>query len=148
MTTAQPAWRGTEREVALVRQLTPPVVVVVSRCGLGWLGEVAALATQLWARSLVGLDRRLRTLFGIESVDYQFHTGDAELDRLVWRIRAARQAARRHEERAQQLTEQALQLPAGGTVRDLGMLLGISHQRVHQLLQRYATRLSTVEAEA
>src|SRR5262245_7477415 len=90
-------------EAALVRQLAYPVVVMVSRSRGGWVAEVAALAVQRRARSLVGLDRRIRALLGTDSVDYQFHTGDAELDRLVSHIRAAREVAQRSEERAQQL---------------------------------------------
>jgi hypothetical protein len=78
-------------------------------------------------------------------VDYQFHTGDVALDRLVSGIRVVRETMRRSEERAQRLIEQALRLPSGGTVRDLGFLLGLSYQRVHQLLRRGAVRPSTVE---
>jgi hypothetical protein len=135
---------GDAAETALVRQLARPVVVMVSRRGTGWVAEVAALGVERKARSLVVLDRRMRALLGTDALDYQFHTGDAQLDRLVSRIRAARETAQRSEERALRLTEQALQLPSGGTVRDLGVLLGVSHQRVHQLLQRQAARrLST-----
>ena len=72
---------------------------------------------------------------------------DVELDRLVMRIRAARATAQQHEERARRLTEQVLQLPSGGTVRDLALLLGLSHQRIHQMMQRHIAGLSTVEDE-
>jgi hypothetical protein len=118
---------------------------MVSRSRNGWVAEVAALGVKRRARSLAAIDRRVRALPATDSVDYQFHTGDTELDRLVLHIRTARENARRHEERAQRLTEQALQLPSGRTVRDLGFLLSLSHQRIHQLLQRYAAQLSTVE---
>jgi hypothetical protein len=131
-------------EVGLVRQLGRPVVVMVSRVAGGWVGEVAALGVVRRARRLVALDRRMRELLGTDEVDYQFHTGDAELDRLVVQIRAARAAASLAEERAHQLIRRVLQLPSGGTVRDLGLLLGLSHQRVHQLMQH---GLSTVEGE-
>ncbi len=131
----------------MVRQLGQPVVVMVSRSRGGWVAEVAALGVERWARSLIGLDRRIRVLLGTNDVDYQFHTGDADLDRLILRIRAARAAAQLHEQRAQRLTEQALELPSGGTVRDLGLLLGLSYQRIHQLMQRQALRLSTVEVK-
>jgi hypothetical protein len=136
----------TAAETALVRQLARPVVVIVSRRQGRWVAEVAALGVEREARGLVGLDRRTRALLGTAAIDYQFHTGDAELDRLIQGIRAARDAAQRSEERAQRLTEQALQLPSGGMVRDLGFLLVVSHQRAHQLLQRQAARrLSTME---
>jgi hypothetical protein len=127
----------------MVRQLARPVVVIVSWRRGGWVAEVAALGVERSARSLATLDRRVRELLGDDEVDYQFHTGDAELDRLVLRIRASRAAVQRHDEQIRRWTGQALRLPSGGTVRDLGVLLGLSHQRVHQLMQRRA--LSTVE---
>jgi len=136
---------GIATEAALVRQLAHPVVVIASRRPGGWVAEVAALDVERRARSLAELDRRIRALLGTDAVDYQFHTGDVALDRLISHIRAARETAQRSEERAQRLIEQALRLPSGGTVRDLGFLLGLSYQRVHQLLQRCAVRLSTVE---
>jgi hypothetical protein len=117
---------------------------MVSRVAGGWVAEVAALGVVRRSRRLAALDRRMRELLGTDEVDYQFHTGDAELDRLVVQIRAARAAAWAAEERAHQLVGRALQLPSGGTVRDLGLLLGLSHQRVHQLMQR---GLSTVEGQ-
>src|SRR5262245_58321201 len=117
---------GSAAETALVRQLGQPVVVIMSRHGKGWVAEIAALGVARKARSLATLDRRMRALLGTAAPDYQFHTGDAELDRLVSGIRAARAIAQRSEERALRLTEQALQLPSGGTVRDLGVLLGVS----------------------
>jgi hypothetical protein len=69
-------------------------------------------------------------------VEYKFHTGDAELDRLVIQIRAARLAAQRLEARARRLTGRILTLPSGGSVRDVALLVGLSHQRVHQLMQQ------------
>ena len=122
-------------DVAMVRQLAPPVVVMVSRTPGGWVAEVAALGVERTARSLVALDRRVRELLGTDAVDYQFHTGDAELDRLVMHVRAAREAAQRNQERARRLTGQALRLPSGGSGRDLAWLLGLSHQRIHQLIR-------------
>jgi hypothetical protein len=80
--------------------------------------------------------RQVQKLLGADSVDYQFHTGNAELDRLVVQVRAVRSAARIYEARAQKLTERVLTLPSGGSARDLAVLLDLSYQRVHQLLQR------------
>jgi len=48
---------------------------------------------------------------------------------LVIQIRAARLAAQRLEERARRLTERVLLLPSGGSVRDLALLVGLSHTR-------------------
>ena len=122
-------------ELAVVRQLTAPALVIVSRVQHTWQAEVAALQVVRRARSLAGLDRCIRMLLGTDSVDYQFHTGDAELDRLVMHVRAAREAAQRNQERARRLTGQALRLPSGGSGRDLAWLLGLSHQRIHQLIR-------------
>ena len=69
------------------------------------------------------------------SIEYQFNTGDAELDRLVIQIRAARLAAQRLEARVQHLTSRVLILPSGGSVRDLALLVGLSHQSVHRLMR-------------
>jgi hypothetical protein len=69
-------------------------------------------------------------------VDYDFHTGDAELDRLVAAVRAARRAAHVAEERARGLTDRVIVRAPGLSVRDLGVLLELSYQRVHQLLQQ------------
>jgi hypothetical protein len=123
-----------------VDELGSPVLVMVSRCGRGWLAEVAALGTVRRRRSLAALDRCVRELLGTGSVEYHFATGDARLDRLVVQIQTTRHATRRNEERVQRLVEQALRLPCGGSVRDLAVLLGLSHQRVQQLL-------STMEGE-
>jgi len=129
----------------LTRQLGRPVVVLVIREGGGWLAEVAALGVVRRARCLVTLDHQMRDLLGTNSVDYQFQTGDAELDRLVMQIRSAKGAAGRYEERARRLTRRALLLPSGGSGRDLAVLLGLSHQRVHQLMRQ---GLPNAEGEA
>src|SRR5437867_7754224 len=94
--------------------------VVVRRDGRGWLADTAALGV-IRARTLHTLLQRVGELVGPEPVDYQFYTGDAELDRLVIQIRAARAAARRLDERARRLTGRVLLLPSGGSVRDLAL---------------------------
>ena len=119
-----------------VRRLGLPVLVLVCRDGRWWQAEVAALGLVRRARSLGALDRTVRDLLGTNAVDYHFRTGDAELDRLVMQIQIARSTARRFEARARHLTGRALLLPSGGSERDLAVLLGLSYQRVHQLLQR------------
>jgi hypothetical protein len=110
--------------------------VLVSREGRGWRAEIAELSVQRRARTLHTLDRRVRDLVGSGWVDYDFHTGNAELDRLVAGVRAARRATRIAEDRTRCLTEKVIMLGPGLSVRDLGVLLDLSHQRVHQLLQR------------
>jgi hypothetical protein len=110
--------------------------VLVSREGPGWRAEIAELSVQRRARTLHTLDRRVRDLVGSGWVDYDFHTGNAELDRLVAGVRAARRTTRVAEDRARSLTEKVIILGPGLSVRDLGVLLDLSHQRVHQLLQQ------------
>lgn len=113
--------------------------VLVSRDGNGWRAEIAglsALSAQRRARTLHTLDRRVRELVGSGWVDYDFHTGNAELDRLVAGVRTARRTVQVAEDRARCLTGKVIMLAPGLSVRDLGVLLDLSHQRVHQLLQQ------------
>src|SRR2546427_232051 len=102
----------------------------------GWCAELIEPRVMRRARSLYALDRRVREVLGPGWVDYQFRTGDAGLDRLVAGVRAARRAAQVAEERARELTEQVLELAGGLSNRDMGVLLDLSHQRVHQLVRR------------
>ena len=110
--------------------------VVVSRDGRGWRAEIAEPAIERLGRTLYALDRRIRDLLVPGWVDYEFHTGNEELDRLVAGVRAARRAADIAEDRARCLTDRAIAMASGLSVRDLGVLLELSHQRVHQLLRR------------
>jgi len=125
---------GETPEVACVGRLGSPIVVMVSRDGHGWEAEIAALGLVRRARRLSALDRQVQELLGPAAADYQFRTGDDELDRLVRHVRSARSTARTFEARARHLTERVLSLPSGGSVRDLAVLLGLSYQRVQQLL--------------
>ncbi len=109
--------------------------VVVVREGTGWRADIPDLRAWRRARTLYALDRRVRELLGPGWVDYQFHTGDAELDRLVAAVRASRRAARFAEDRARLLTEQILELAPALSQRDLGVMVELSHQRIHQLQQ-------------
>jgi hypothetical protein len=123
--------------------------VMVSRAAGGWQAELETHGV-VSARSLVALDKRVRGLVGAKAVVYQFHTGNDELDRLVKRVRAARAAVRRYEERTRRLTDQVVMLPSGVSQRDLGVLLGLSHRRVYQLVERQrrlAARQKTGESE-
>jgi hypothetical protein len=102
----------------------------------GWWFAEASFIGVVRARSLHSAVRRAQELAGDVPVRYQFHTGDAELDRLVIQIQAARAAAQRHMARAKQLTGKVLMLPSGGSVRDVALLVGLSYQRVHQLMRQ------------
>jgi hypothetical protein len=114
------------------------VLVVVRREGRWWFAEAVPIGV-VRTRSLHAAVRQARKLAGEgAAVHYQFHTGDAELDRLVIQIQAARTEAQRLEARAKRLTGKVLRLPSGGSLRDIGVLVGLSYQRVHQLIQQGA----------
>jgi hypothetical protein len=113
-----------------------PPRVVVTREGRGWQAEIAELGVRRRARTLYALDRRVRAVLTPGWVEYDFHTGDGALDGLVAAVRAARRVAEAAEDRAKGLTERVIALGPGLSVRDLAVLLELSHQRVHQLLRR------------
>jgi hypothetical protein len=69
-------------------------------------------------------------------VDYQFQTGDERFDRLVAGVRAGRRAIAVAEEQTRVLTEEVLRAASGYSQRDLGVMLELSHQRIHQIRQR------------
>lgn len=112
-----------------------PVTVVASRDDTGWRAEVTGLGLIGRAPGLAALDHQVRAVLGRRPVLYRFRTGDPELDRLVIEAHIARLTAQRHDERARRLTGQILMTPGGGSIRDLAVLLDLSYQRVHQLLQ-------------
>jgi hypothetical protein len=76
-------WSGA---VASVRRGSFPVaapgVIVISCTDEGWQAVLAGDGV-VAARSLQTLDRRIRSMTCAEPASYQFHTGDAELDRLI-----------------------------------------------------------------
>jgi hypothetical protein len=102
----------------------------------GWRAELVEPRVVRRSRTLHALDRQVRKVLGPGWVDYRFRTGDAELDRLVAGVRAARRTTQVAEELARELTEQVLERAGGLSRRELGILLDLSHQRVHQLVRR------------
>jgi hypothetical protein len=110
--------------------------VVVVREGRAWRAEISEPRALRRARTLYALDRRVREVLGPGWVEYEFHTGDSVLDRLVAGVRVRRRAAQRTEEEARDLTDQVFDVASGLSSRDLGVLLLLSHQRIHQLINR------------
>jgi hypothetical protein len=110
--------------------------VLVLREDRGWRAEIPDLRQRHRARTLSALDRRIRELLGPGWVDYRFHTGDPLLDELVAGVRAGRRTAALAEEQARDLTDRVLERTSRLSSRDLGVLLELSHQRIHQLLKR------------
>ena len=114
-------------------------LVVVSAQGHEWIAEISALQASFGTASLPRVDRWARDLLGLgvtRWINYEFRTGDAARDRLVAETRAARLAAQLAEEQARQATRQLLSHVvhrADLSIRDLAVMLGLSHQRIHQL---------------
>jgi hypothetical protein len=71
----------------------------------------------------------------VTRVDRHWHAHIPDLDQLIHQARQARRRARTADERARRLTLQVLTATdqARFSGRDLGVLLGISHQRIQQL---------------
>ena len=124
--------------------------VVVTREDGHWLADVPGLeGAHTYARSLPALDQAVREVVVLAAglpdeampgllVDYDYHTGDPELDTTALEIRRLRREADELAAAATARTGQAAaQLAARGlSVRDIAALLGISPQRVSQLTAR------------
>jgi hypothetical protein len=110
-------------------------------------GWQASTEQQVIARSrnLVALDRKVQRLNEGRAVAYQFHTGNVELDQLSRRIRGMRALVGRYSQMLPQLTEQAIMAAPGLSERDLGFLTGVSHQRIHQLIEQWRTAVPEEE---
>ena len=124
--------------------------VVVTREDGQWLAEVPELqGTHTYARSLPALDQAVREVVVLAAdlpdeampdlvLDYDYHTGDPDLDATALEVRRLRRQADELAAAAASRTGQAAaQLVARGlSVRDAAALLGISPQRVSQLTAR------------
>lgn len=123
------------------------ILVVVTREDGQWLADVPALpGAHTYARSLPSLDQAVREVVVLAAdlpdeampelvLDYDYHTGDPELDVTALEVRRLRrQADDLAATAAARTSEVAAQLVARGlSVRDVAALLGISPQRVSQL---------------
>jgi predicted RNase H-like HicB family nuclease len=121
--------------------------VVVTREDGRWLADVPELqGAHTYARSLPSLDQAVREVVVLAAelpdeampelvLDYDYHTGDPELDATALEVRLLRRQADELAAAATARTGQlAVQLVARGlSVRDVAALLGISPQRVSQL---------------
>jgi len=121
--------------------------VVVTREDRQWLADVPGLqGAHTYARSLPSLDQAVREVVVLAAdlpdeampelvLDYDYHTGDPDLDATALQVRRLRREADDLAATAAARTSQAAaQLVARGlSVRDVAALLGISPQRVSQL---------------
>lgn len=127
-----------------------PYRVVITREDGHWLAEVPSLlGAHTYARSLPALDQAVREVVVLAAdlpdeampglvLEYEYHTGDANLDRTAQEVRQLRrQADEIASAAAARTSEVAAELVARGlSVRDVAALLGISPQRVSQLTAR------------
>lgn len=124
--------------------------VVVTREGGHWLADVPDLeGAHTYARSLPALDQAVREVAVLAAglpdeampglaLEYDYRTGDPELDVTALEVRRLRKEADELAAAATARTAQAAaRLAAQGlSVRDVAALLGISPQRVSQLATR------------
>jgi hypothetical protein len=122
--------------------------IVVTREDDNWLADVPDLqGAHTFARNLETLDRYVREVIVLAAdlpddamdslaLDWDIHTGDLGLDDELGVLRHQRQdleAQRSHVE--EMTTKYAQQLDRHGfSVRDTGVLLGVSRARAHQLV--------------
>jgi predicted RNA binding protein YcfA (HicA-like mRNA interferase family) len=121
--------------------------VVVTREDDHWLADVPELqGAHTYARSLTALDQAVREAVVLAAdlpdaampdieIDYDYHTGDPDLDTTALEVRRLRRQADELAAAAAARTSQAaVQLVNRGlSVRDVAALLGVSPQRVSQL---------------
>ncbi len=124
--------------------------VVITREGGLWLADVPSLeGAHTYARSLPGLDQAVREVVVLAAdlpdeampglvLDYDYRTGDSNLDATAREVRQLRRQADELAAAAAARTgEAAVELVSRGlSVRDVAALLGISPQRVSQLTAR------------
>jgi DNA-directed RNA polymerase specialized sigma subunit len=124
--------------------------VIVTREDGHWLADVPGLqGAHTYARSLPALDQSVREVVVLAEelpdeampdleLEYDYHTGDADLDTTALQVRQLRRQAEELAAAATARTGQAAAelVSRGLSVRDVAALLGISPQRVSQLTAR------------
>jgi len=124
----------------------PSYRVMALRDERWWLLRVPELDVVTQTRRLARAERTARDLIATwlgadpESFDVEVvpAVGDEVIDRLIGEAVEARAVAARQSSRASALTDQVVQrlVAKGVPMRDVGEMLGISHQRVAQLAGR------------
>lgn len=122
--------------------------VVVRRESGAWLADVpGADGVQTWARSLSKLDAHIREAAALAdglpegaesrlSIEYEYRTGDPELDAIATEARATRERIERERRELARRTEELAQTLVRHhniSVRDAATLTGVSMQRISQL---------------
>jgi len=112
----------------------PPVVV--ARDGQEWC--VTVERRRYRSVFLVRVDRWVRRTLEVTEmawINYEFRTGDPHVDKLIREARQTRLAVYIAEVQAQESTREALadNFCAAMSQREVGVLLSLSHQRIHQL---------------
>jgi len=120
--------------------------VTAFREGRWWLLRVPDFDVVTQTRRLARAEQTARDLIATwleadpETFDVEVvpALGDENLDRMVSKAVEARTTATRYSSRAAALTDEAVHrlLATGVPMRDVGAMLGISHQRVAQLAGR------------
>lgn len=124
--------------------------VVVTREDGHWLADVPALpGAHTFARNLPALDQSVREVIVLADdlpeaampelvLEYDYHTGDADLDSTALEVRRMRREADELAAAAVTRTAEAAArlIDHGLSVRDVAAMLGISPQRVSQLVPR------------
>jgi predicted RNase H-like HicB family nuclease len=123
--------------------------VVVTREGPAWLAEVPELpGTHTWAKNLPALDAAVREVIALAldlpegpeaeaalDLAYEYHVGDPKLDDEAAGLRHAREELRREQERLAAASDRLVRelIKKRLPVRDVGLLTGMSPQRVSQI---------------
>jgi hypothetical protein len=123
--------------------------VVVTREDGRWLGDVPELqGAHTYARSLPALDRAVREVVVLAaglpdeampglSLEYDYRTGEPDLDVTALEVRRLRREADELAATAARTAQAVARLATHGlSVRDIAVLPGISPQRVSQLTTR------------
>jgi len=113
-----------------------PPTIVVARDGREWCAAIDGRSYQ--SPFLVRVDRWVRRTLDLTDrawVNYEFRTGDPHIDKLVGDARQTRLAAYLADAQAQEAARVVLldHYSRALSQREVGVLLCLSHQRIHQL---------------